>query len=73
MKLELQKIGNSVGIVLPDEVLDTLRVREGDFLTLLPIDKGYQLTVEDGEFEEQMRIARSLMARYRKTMRELAK
>lgn len=73
MKLKLRKIGNSVGVILPAEVLDALQVREGASLTLLPNDKGYQLTVEDEEFEEQMRIARSLMSRYQKTMRELAK
>jgi putative addiction module antidote len=73
MELKLRKIGNSYGVILPAEVLETLQVREGGKLTLLPNDKGFQLSIEDAEFEEQMRRARSLMARYRQTLRELAK
>jgi putative addiction module antidote len=73
MELKLRKIGNSYGVILPTDVLDTLQVREGGRLTLLPNDKGYQLTAEDPEFAKQMECARSLMNRYAKTLRELAK
>lgn len=73
MELELRKIGKSFGVILPSEVLDVLQIKEGDTLTLLPNDKGFQLSVEDGEFGEQMKRARSLLARYRQTLRELAK
>ncbi|MBL8732677.1 MAG: AbrB/MazE/SpoVT family DNA-binding domain-containing protein [Planctomycetes bacterium] len=73
MELKLRKIGNSYGVLLPAEVLKALNVEAGSRLTLLPNDKGYQLSVEDSEFEEQMRAARSLMTRYNRTLRELAK
>jgi putative addiction module antidote len=73
MELKLRKIGNSYGVILPAEVLKALQVRDGSVLTLLPNEQGYQLTVEDAEFEAQMRAARSLMARYSRTLRELAK
>jgi putative addiction module antidote len=73
MELKLRKIGNSVGVILPSEVLEALQVKLGGKLVLLPNDKGYQLSAEDSEFEEQMRHARSLMQRYRGTLRELAK
>lgn len=73
MELKLRKIGNSYGVLLPAEVLKALNVEAGSKLTLLPNDKGYQLSVEDSEFEEQMRAARSLMTRYNRTLRELAK
>lgn len=73
MELKLRKIGNSFGVILPAEVLETLQVREGGKLTLLPNDKGFQLSIEDAEFAEQMQRAKSLMSRYRQTLRELAK
>jgi putative addiction module antidote len=73
MELKLRKIGNSLGVILPSEVLKALQVKAGGKLTLLPNEKGFQLSVEDVEFEEQMRAARSLMTRYSRTLRELAK
>lgn len=73
MELKLRKIGNSYGVILPVDVLEALQVKEGGKLTLLPNDKGFQLSAEDAEFDEQMRRARSLMSRYSQTLRELAK
>ncbi len=73
MELKLRKIGNSYGVILPTDVLLALQIKEGGRLTLLPNEKGFQLTAEDSEFDEQMRRARSLMSRYRQTLRELAK
>jgi len=54
-------------------VLEALQVKLGGTLVLVPNDKGFQLTAKDAEFEAQMRRARSLMSRYSKTLRELAK
>ena len=73
MELKLRKIGNSFGVILPAAVLEALHVKEGGKLTLVPNDKGFQLSVEDAEFAAQMDAARSLMRRYRQTLRELAK
>lgn len=75
MELKLRKIGNSYGVILPSEIIEQLQVKEGGALTLLPNREGpgFQLTAEGAEFEEQMRAARSLMERYRDTLRELAK
>ena len=75
MDLELRKIGNSYGVILPSEVLRALAVKEGGKLTLIPNEnrKGFQLTAEDSEFEVQIEIARSLMRRYHDTLRELSK
>ena len=73
MELKLRKIGNSYGVILPAEVLKALQVKEGGSLTLLPNDKGFQLTAEDVEFQQQLQESRSLMARYSQTLRELAK
>jgi len=73
MKLKLRKIGTSLGVILPREVLKALQVKDGGTLTLLPNEKGFQLFAENTEFEEQMRAARSLMVRYSQALSELAK
>ena len=75
MCIKLRKIGNSLGVILPADVLETLQVGAGDSLSLLPNEAGtgYQLTADNAEFERQMDIGRDLMQRYRSTLRELAK
>lgn len=72
--LKLTKIGNSIGMVLPKEVLQTLKVDLGDqlYLTALP-DGGYRLTPYSDEFEQQMKVAREITKDWRNALRELAK
>jgi len=75
MRIKLRKIGNSLGVILPADVLQTLQVGAGDSLSLLPneVGTGYRLTADNAEFERQMDIARGLLQRYRSTLRELAR
>lgn len=72
--LKLRKVGNSVGLVLPKEVLGHLRVGEGEevFLVEGP-NNSYRLTSFDPAFRKKMEKAEDIMARYRNTLRELAK
>lgn len=74
MKTKVRKIGNSLGVVLPKEALQAMKVEEGAtlYLTEGP-NHSLQVTPETPGFEEQMRIARSLMDRYRNALKELAK
>ena len=71
--LKVRKVGNSLGVVLPREVLTKLHIGDGDkvFLTEAP-DGSYRITPYDPEFEKQMRLAEEGMARYRNTLRTLA-
>lgn len=71
--LKVRKIGNSLGVVLPKEVLAKLKVGEGDELTVTETPDGVALTGADAEFARQMEIMRDIMSRYRNTLRELAK
>jgi putative addiction module antidote len=71
--LKLRKIGNSVGVVLPKDVLARLRVAEGDKLFVHDTPDGIKLSAHDAEFEEQMKIAREIMHERRAVLRELAK
>jgi putative addiction module antidote len=71
--LKVRRIGNSLGVVLPKEVLAKLGVDEGDALIVTDTPNGVALTGGDAEFARQMDIMRDIMGRYRNTLRELAK
>jgi putative addiction module antidote len=74
MKLEVKKIGNSTGLILPKELMARLNLAQGQWLyvTELP-DGGVRLTPNDPDFEETMGIMDDLMAEYRDTLKTLAK
>lgn len=71
--LKLTSIGNSVGVVLPKELLVKLGLQKGDTLFAVEEPDGLRLTTSDPEFEAQMQVARRLMKKWRNTLRELAK
>jgi putative addiction module antidote len=74
MKLEVKKIGNSTGLILPKELLGELDIKQGQWLyvTSLP-DGGVRLTPYDPDFEKVMTIVDDLMVEYRDTLKALAK
>jgi putative addiction module antidote len=71
--LKVRKIGNSLGVVLPKDVLAKLGVGEGDELSVSETSAGVALQRSDGEFQDQIEAARRAMKRYRNALRELAK
>ena len=71
--LKLTQIGNSVGVILPKEVLARLKVEKGDVLYLSEAVNGVLLSPYNPEFEEQMQAAREIMKKRRDVLRELAK
>jgi putative addiction module antidote len=74
IQTKVRKIGNSLGIVLPKEALQSLKVAEGDVLYLTEAPEGsLRMTPEKPGFQEKMDMAESLMNRYRNAFRELAK
>lgn len=74
VEVKLRKVGNSLGVVLPKEVLTHLKVGEGDTLCLTEAaDGGLRIGPSDAEFKKQMEAAESVITRYRRTLRELAK
>ena len=73
LKLKLRKVGNSLGVVLPKEVLAHLNVDEGDTVTVTEAQDGVRLSASNPEFAKTMAVFESLNRRYRNTLRELAK
>ena len=73
MKLKLRAVGTSTGVVFPKEMLVRLKLKRDDTVFAVETPGGYLLTPYDPEVEEQLRIGRDFMARYRETFRALAK
>ncbi|MDH4451190.1 MAG: AbrB/MazE/SpoVT family DNA-binding domain-containing protein [Rhodoferax sp.] len=71
--LKLTQIGNSVGVILPKEVLARLKVEKGDTLFMSEAANGVTLSTYDPEFEAQMTEARRIMKKRRAVLHELAK
>lgn len=71
-RLKLRAIGNSTGVVLPKEILEKLRVRQGDELMVLETPDGITLTGYDPEFARQMEAAEEIMREDRDLLRKLA-
>jgi putative addiction module antidote len=71
--LKLTAIGNSVGLILPKEVLARLGVGKGDVLSGSVTQNALELRAIDPEFEEEMAAAEKVMQRYKNALRELAK
>lgn len=71
--LKLTQIGNSVGVILPKEMLSKLKLEKGDEIFVTDSPDGMRLTVHNPEFEAQMQAARDIMKRRRAVLRELAK
>jgi putative addiction module antidote len=71
--LKLTQIGNSVGVILPKEVLARLKLKRGDEVYITESPDGYRITPHSSDFEEQMKAAREIMNERRAVLRELAK
>ncbi len=73
MKLEIKKIGNSTGIILPKDLLARLGLAQGDVVFATTGPDGLTLRPTDPVFEKGIEIARKAMKTYRNTLTALAK
>jgi putative addiction module antidote len=74
VQLKVRKFGNSLGVVLPKEVIQRLNAGDGEPLFLIEAPDGtYQLTPYDPAFEKKMAKAEDIMGRYRNALHTLAK
>lgn len=72
--LQIRKIGDSIGLIFPDELISRLNLKEGD--TLHPVvqpDGTLQLTRGKTKRERTKEIARKMIHDYRDTFAALAK
>ncbi len=71
--LKLTAIGNSVGVILPKDILSKLRVDKGDTLYVLETPEGIELTAYRPDFAAQIDAAEEVMRENRDVLRKLAK
>jgi len=74
MKIEIKKIGNSDGVILPRELMQRLDLKRGQQLHITELaGGGFQALPFDPDFERTMEIADEIMDEYRDTLAALAK
>jgi len=71
--LKITTVGNSVGIVLPKELLERLRVDKGDSLYVIETKNGIELSPYDPAVAAQLETAEQVMREDRDVLRRLAK
>ena len=72
-KLKIRQIGNSFGVILPSEVLEKLRSKDGDELFVSESPNGVELSPYDPELEKQLSVAEEVMRENRDVLRKLSK
>jgi putative addiction module antidote len=71
--LQIRKIGNSVGLILPKELLARLKLKEGDNLYVVEqTERGIKLSPYDPKHAKAMEIARRSFRKYADTYKALA-
>jgi putative addiction module antidote len=74
IKIEIKKIGNSDGFILPRELMQRLDLKRGQQLHLTEVaGGGFQALPYDPDFEETLDLADEIMDEYRDTLAALAK
>lgn len=74
MKIEIKRIGNSDGLILPRDVMQRLDLHRGQQMHLVELaGGGFQVLPYDPDFEKTMEIADEIMDEYRDTLAALAK
>lgn len=72
MELKVTQIGNSLGVILPKELLAKLKVGKGDSLHVLETKDGVEVTPFDPGLAEQMEVLNRVMRENRDLFRKLA-
>jgi putative addiction module antidote len=72
-RLKVTQIGNSLGVILPKDIIAQMNVEKGDELFLTKTPDGVALSPYDKAFEDQMGVLRQVMKKRRAALRELAK
>ena len=71
--LKVRAIGNSLGVVIPEDILDRHRIEKDDELHVVETDRGIELHFYDAELEDATEWIEKGAKRYRNTLRALAK
>jgi putative addiction module antidote len=73
LALKLRKVGSSMGLVLPKEMLGHLHAKEGQDVFAIETPTGYTISTLDPRVKNQVEAGEALMDRYRDVFAVLAK
>ncbi len=73
METKVRKIGNSLGVTLPKQLIEKLHLKEGDSLSIETSEGTLQLKPKDPDFEEWAEAYRQANTDYKEVLKELAK
>jgi putative addiction module antidote len=74
MKVQIKKIGNSDGLILPKELMQRLDLKRGQQLHIVELaGGGFQVLPYDPDFAKTVEVADKVMDEYRDTLAALAK
>jgi putative addiction module antidote len=74
VKIQIKRIGNSDGLLLPRELMQRLDLKRGQQLYVVELPGGgFQALPYDPDFERTMEAADEIMDKYRDTLAVLAK
>jgi antitoxin component of MazEF toxin-antitoxin module len=74
IETKIRAVGDGLGIVFPDEVLQELNIQTDDNILLLKMGEGsYQIVKKNRETQEALETAQRILDRYPHAFRELAK
>jgi putative addiction module antidote len=70
--VKITTVGNSVGIVLPKEILNRLHVEKGDMLYLIESPDGIRIAAYDPNLAKKLDAMEQVMRENRDVLRKLA-
>ena len=71
--LKIRKVGTSAGVILPEDLLEHLKLKVGDELAVKKSEDGIELSPYDAYLARRMRVFERSHRKFRNAYRELAK
>ncbi|MDR9404027.1 MAG: AbrB/MazE/SpoVT family DNA-binding domain-containing protein [Halothece sp. Uz-M2-17] len=72
MQLKVTRVGDSIGVILPRELVDKLQINQGDFLEIIETADGLTVKPYDTELSQQMEVAEKIMREDYNLLKRLA-
>lgn len=73
MIVKLRKVGNSIGLILPKNVIDNLHLKEGDVLEIFEEKDSIKLLPQNPEFALWAKAYNKVNTNYKNALQQLAK
>ena len=73
MEGKIRKVGNSLGVILPKQLIDELHLKTGDKVSIERKGANLEIRPVDPEFEEWAEAYREVNKDYKDVLKELAK